>query len=125
MRLAEWEGFAPAATAVAALALLVVLPQEPTATLDNPAVHEAGQFALELEETGSKIGWDDSDSGLSGLVMPLKVFRSTDGTWCRHYIITVQNDATPTMVSRTACRQADGNWRAAAGPPAQVATLGQ
>lgn len=115
----------PVATAVVALTVLAVLPrQQPPTVLDgNPAVADAGQFALELEKPGSRVTWGDDATGVSGQLMPLKVFRNADGDWCRNYLVTVQgrNDE-PTTLMRTACRGADGSWLTVEGGDAQIAS---
>lgn len=121
MRMGNWEGLAPV-TAGIALLVLVFMPQKPmTVNLESPAIHDAGQIALEMQESGSQVNWDDSASGLSGMIMPLRVFRDERGHWCRHYIVTV--DDRPESISRTACRHADGQWRNVSGA-SQVADSG-
>lgn len=107
MQIGNWEGLAPV-TAAAALVLLAFLPDDPAiTTTEMTAVGNVGSYALELGETGSRMSWDAS--GVSGMVMPLGVFRSADGDWCRHYVVSVDDD--DTVLSRTACRQGDGQWR--------------
>ncbi len=111
MRIGNWNGLAPV-TAGAALLVLALLPQKPVEiSLDTPAIHEAGAIALEHEASGDAVAWDDDATGLSGRVVPLRVFRSDGGAWCRHYIVTVDEpDGAPAVISRTACRGADGHW---------------
>lgn len=124
MRMGNWEGLAPV-TAGIALLVLVFLPQKQmTINLESPAVHDAGQIALEMQESGSQVSWDDSNSGLSGVIMPLRVFRDERGHWCRHYILTVDGGDRPESISRTACRHADGQWRNITGTTSQVADSG-
>lgn len=116
----RWEGFVPVTTAVAALALLLVLPQDPEPEpIETAGVRDAGQFALEHGESGAAVIWDDGGSGLAGMLTPLKVFRNAEGEWCRHYVLRVDGAE---AVSRTACREADGQWRLQDAEPQVAAT---
>lgn len=116
MRFGNWESLATV-TAAAALVVLAVIPRgQPSANLDSEAVRHAGQAALELSTSGTPVSWDDHSSGLSGSIMPLRVFRSADGQWCRRYVITIKGDRAPTILNRTACRRLDGEWQTVAEP---------
>lgn len=127
MRFGNWDGVATmtAVVALMVLAVLAVLPQgKPALELGNDAVRQAGQAALELGNSGTLVTWDDSTSGLSGSVMPLRVFRNADGQWCRRFVITVGGSRDPTVWNRTACRRVDGEWQVLAEPGHQVADVG-
>ncbi len=104
------EGVVPVATAVAALALLPFLPHGPEPVMvDNPAIRDAGQFALEHEETGSRVAWRNGASGPSGTLTPLKVFRDADGQWRRDYVGRGPGAAGASR--HPACREPAAHWR--------------
>lgn len=124
MRLDNWDGVATV-TAGVALVVLALMPSEKEPfDLDAQVLHQAGQEALELSGSGTAVSWDDAGSGLSGSVMPLRVFRNAEGQWCRRFVITIEGDGNPVVLNRTACRRYDGEWRTVVEPAAQVADVG-
>ena len=124
MRFSNWGGVATL-TAAAALGVLAVMPRdEPALDLGSEAMREAGQAALELGNSGTPVSWDDSRNGLSGSIMPLRVFRNADGQWCRRLIITIGSSRDPAIFNRTACRHVDGEWQVLSEPGNQIADVG-
>lgn len=124
MRLGNWDGVATI-TAGVALVVLALMPREKEAfDLDAQVLRQAGHEALELSNSGTAVSWDDAGSGLSGSVMPLRVFRNAEGQWCRRFVITVEGAGSPVVLNRTACRRYDGEWRTVVEPVAQVADVG-
>lgn len=86
---------------------------------------QVGQSALELANSGTQVRWDDSASGASGSITPLRVFRTADGQWCRRFVLTVAGGRDPGVFNRIACRHADGEWQLQGDPSvAQVADVG-
>lgn len=124
MRLGNWDSVATVTAAVALLVLVALPRAQPAFELGNEAVRQAGQTALELGNSGTPVNWDDSVSGLSGSVMPLRVFRNAEGQWCRRFVITVGGRDDQTVLNRTACRRVDGEWQVLVEPGHQLADVG-
>lgn len=124
MRFGNWDGMATVTAGVALLVLALMPRERPPIDLDNEAVRQAGQVALELGNSGTAVSWDDNASGLSGSIMPLRVFRNAEGQWCRRFVITIEGSRNPTVLNRTACRRLDGEWQTLSDPGHQVADVG-
>jgi surface antigen len=70
--------------------------------------------ALEYGRTGSPVEWRSARSGTYGEVVPGAAYRVNTYD-CREYTHTIHTrDGAPEVARSTACRQADGSWRAIA-----------
>jgi len=120
MRLGEMEWLGPAA-AVAALAVLVVLPdRDEPRPASSSVLTGAWQAALEQEQNGqNRLVWHDDEAQVAGVVTPANVFMRNDGTWCRNYSLTVSAQSGERVTQHVACRTEAG-WRNVE-PAAQVA----
>lgn len=66
---------------------------------------------LETEPIGRSSRWINPDTGASYTVTPTRTYDHR-GTPCREYTIDATVRGRPDKVVGTACRQADGSWRA-------------
>lgn len=74
-------------------------------------LERASREALEFETTDRRVMWRDG-SGFQAAVTPARAFRNSDGQWCRS--VAVEMDpigAVGTIISRTGCLDAGGQWR--------------
>lgn len=78
---------------------------------DQIAAAQATNQALEHNPTGTPTAWRNPDTGHYGTVTPTRTFEQA-GTDCRAYEHTVYIDGRAETLQGTACRQADGTWRA-------------
>ena len=67
--------------------------------------------ALESVRTGVPSTWRNPDTGNQYTVLPTKTYDTSSGP-CREYTIDARVGGRPERVYGTACRQADGSWRA-------------
>jgi surface antigen len=67
--------------------------------------------ALESVRTGVPSTWRNPDSGNQYTVVPTRTYDTGTGP-CREYTIDARVGGKPEKVYGTACRQADGSWRA-------------
>ena len=85
-------------------------------SLDDNDRRQAGQAemaALEHGSSGVAQPWRNPDSGHYGMVVPGKPYKRASQD-CRDYSHTIYIDGKPQTMRGTACRNADGSWRAAA-----------
>lgn len=78
---------------------------------DQIAAAQATNRALEYSPTGTPTAWRNPDSGNYGTITPTRTYESA-GTDCRDYEHTVYIEGRAETLTGTACRQADGSWRA-------------
>lgn len=69
-------------------------------------------LALENVRTGVPSHWRNPDTGHAYTVVPRRTYETAGGP-CREYTIDAMVAGRPERVYGTACRQADGSWRAA------------
>lgn len=67
--------------------------------------------ALETVRSGVPSQWINPDSGHRYRVTPTRTFDGAGGP-CREYVVDALIGGRPEKVVGTACRQADGSWRA-------------
>ncbi|MES2934971.1 MAG: RT0821/Lpp0805 family surface protein [Pseudomonadota bacterium] len=67
--------------------------------------------ALETGQTGTPTHWRNPDTGNQYRVVPTRTYEKS-GTPCREYIVNGVVGGKPEEITGTACRQADGSWRA-------------
>lgn len=108
----------PASVAVLLLGL-AVLPGLWPAGNDDGALREARIEALERLPAGRAVTLETGH--LTAVIVPGSPYRGGQGLWCRHYSLTVAGDGQSDTSNHAACRLADGEWVAAAGPPPEVA----
>lgn len=68
--------------------------------------------ALESVPTGQTSTWNNPDTGNHYEVTPTRTYQSDAGAPCRDYTTEAIIDGRRELVKGTACRQADGTWRA-------------
>ncbi len=79
-------------------------------TMDEVDRSKAHQ-SLETAPTGQTTSWRNPDSGNSYAVTPTRTYNSS-GRPCREYSTDAWIDGRKETVTGTACRDADGNWKA-------------
>lgn len=67
--------------------------------------------AMERNPTGQASSWQNPDSGNTYSVTPTRTY-DNEGRPCRDYVSDAWIDGKQETVTGTACRQADGTWRA-------------
>jgi len=80
-------------------------------TMDKVDRQRANQ-SMENTPTGQTTSWRNPDSGNSYAVTPTRTYNS-GGRPCREYSTEAWIDGRKETVTGTACRDANGNWRAA------------
>lgn len=99
----------PAAPAVPAVSGVLSGPfGAPLSDADRQRAFDAQTQAL---ETGKRQSWR-GDQGLFGYVEPGAESSALTGGKCREYSHTLYQAGRPRTASGSACRQADGGWRA-------------
>ena len=78
---------------------------------DRLYAQQATYTALEQNPTGTASTWRNPDTGHYGAVTPTRTYR-TAARDCRDFEQTVVIDGQQQTVYGTACREADGTWRA-------------
>lgn len=68
--------------------------------------------SLERTPTGQTSTWQNPDSGNSYSVTPTNTYTNASGAPCRDYTTEGWIDGKREIIKGTACRQADGSWRA-------------
>jgi surface antigen len=66
---------------------------------------------LETVRTGVSTSWQNPDTGNSYTVTPTRTYETASGP-CREYSIDGQIGGKAEQITGTACRQADGSWKA-------------
>lgn len=67
--------------------------------------------ALEVSRTGEPVSWRNPDTGHEYTVVPTRTYKSAEGP-CREYTVDTVIGGRAEKVYGTACRQADGSWKA-------------
>jgi surface antigen len=81
--------------------------------VDQMSMKQAEQEA-HAAPIGSKIVWNNPDTGNSGSVTPLREGNnSKTGNYCREYNTTLIINGRHQRAYGTACRQPDGSWKVA------------
>jgi len=68
--------------------------------------------ALENNKNNQATRWRNPNTGDSYSVKPTKTYYKNNGTPCREYYFTANIGGKPKQIYGTACRQADGSWKA-------------
>ncbi len=77
---------------------------------DRLAHEQSYNKALETQTSGTKVTWNNPDSGNSGSITPLKTYETAAGP-CREFTQEVTIGGQTETAYGTACRQADGSWK--------------
>lgn len=78
--------------------------------LATAAIHDA----LVFNASRATLAWVNQASGNSGSVTPLRTYRTRAGFYCRDFRVTLASSRYgDTSALRTACRDRDGQWKAA------------
>jgi surface antigen len=77
---------------------------------DRRRASEAAQRALETAPSGTRVAWNNPDSGNSGTVTPTRTYQTESGSYCRELEQSVIVGGEQHTSHNTACRQPDGNW---------------
>lgn len=91
-----------------------MLGNEIGASLDRADIayyNKTQQNALELVSDNVPSRWVNPDSGNSGVVTPVKTYKTPAGNYCREFTQTIQIGNKQEEGYGTACRQPDGSWK--------------
>jgi surface antigen len=77
---------------------------------DRRYASQTAQEALEYAPAGSRVSWQNPDSGHFGTVTPTRTYQTAHG-YCREYQQWVTIGGVERSSYGTACRQPDGSWR--------------
>lgn len=78
--------------------------------LDKRSMAEAEYDSLTHGEAGSETLWNNSESGNSGEVKPIRTFLSATGEICRDYMAKVTVEGETVERQLRACQNAKGDW---------------
>ena len=70
------------------------------------------QAALNTAETGQPVAWTNPDTKSQYEVTPTSTYKDESGQDCRDYTTVGIIDGKRETIEGTACRQADGTWKA-------------
>ncbi|WP_428686483.1 RT0821/Lpp0805 family surface protein [Roseibium sp.] len=102
-----------------------VTPREATATASVPSTAQLNysdkslassnlQAALEKSLSGRSLRWKNPASGVSGMVTPLKTWKTVQGTYCRSYNEKIKLASGELLDRRgVACRSSEAIWKSA------------
>ena len=96
----------------------------PLLEVEQQAMNDTLQYALEYNKTNQGSDWVNPDSGRSGVVVPVRTFVNTQNQPCREFTTTVTINGEQQQGYGTACRQSNGSWHVVSdGPPGRVAIV--
>ncbi len=78
---------------------------------DKRMAAAAEQKALETAPSGTRVAWQNPDTGHSGTVTPIRTYQTSSGQYCREYQTDVTVGGKSEKAYGTACRQPDGSWK--------------
>lgn len=78
---------------------------------DQQYMGNTTQRALEYENSGDSIAWNNPDSGHHGTVTPQPAYQNGSGQYCREFQQTITIGGKREQAYGTACRQPDGTWK--------------
>lgn len=80
-------------------------------TADRQLIAATLSRALEKQLSGVSVEWSNPDSGSSGVVTPVRTFRSNGGQWCREFTQVSMVDGQAVTMRGVACREDGGVWK--------------
>lgn len=115
----------PAAAAAAVLfvgfaAFNQLIDSRVEAALDQMRVERASDIALltsamqevlETRESGVKVSFRNTATGLSVTMIPRRTWKSASGHWCREFVESIGNAPIEKSAVTTACRSSNGLWK--------------
>jgi len=78
---------------------------------DAAYANQTAQRALENNQPGQAMPWNNPQSGNSGTITPQAPYQTADGTYCREFQQTIVVGGQSQNAYGKACRQADGSWK--------------
>ena len=74
----------------------------------------ARQKALETSVSGKSVSWSNPKTGMGGLAVPVKTWKTAEGVYCRSYNEKIWNsNGQRQSRTATACRDRDKIWKRA------------
>lgn len=92
------------------------------AEMEQRAMSDTFQYALENNPTDQAADWLNPDTEHAGAVVPVRTFTNAQGQPCREFITTIIVGGEQQQGYGTACRQPDGTWQIVNDEPAPQAT---
>lgn len=77
---------------------------------DWTLLRERTSIAMERAVDGDHRSWTNAETGLSGMVRPMRTYQRADGVTCRDFRLTLAGPADISSTNGMACRHADGTW---------------
>ena len=91
-----------------------VAPSTPLYTFltdeDVEKANHALQYSLESLPSSQNQSWTNVNSSNSGMITPLRTYKSIAGYYCRDYRELIQISERQQVYFDTACRSKDGKW---------------
>lgn len=78
---------------------------------DQAYYDNALSAALEDHVSGETVAWINPDTGASGLITPVRTFKSATDDWCREFNTVASQDDASEIQNGIACRTGDGVWQ--------------
>jgi len=89
---------------------LFAAEETPLTGVEQQAMADTFQYALENNPTSQTSDWVNPDTQRSGTVVPVKTFENAQGQPCREFVTTIIIADKEEQGYGTACRQPDGSW---------------
>lgn len=93
------------------------------ATMEQQAMSDTFQYALENNPSNQAADWVNPDSDRAGAVVPVRTFSDAQGRPCREFITTISIGGQQQQGYGTACRQPDGTWQIVSDRPPATTTV--
>lgn len=77
---------------------------------DIQKADHALQYSLESLPSAEQQQWENLSSGNSGVIIPLRTYKSVRGYYCRDYREQIQVSRQQAVYLDTACRSKNGRW---------------
>lgn len=83
---------------------------EPLGTEDVRRAKAAMTTALDPQGSGTKVAWDNPDSGAKGTFVPVGKAYPENERVCRAFLAEIDAKTSEKSMQGTACADKDGNW---------------
>ena len=89
------------------------VPARLEAALGSIELAKTETFAKALEQlkSGEMANWQDTQTGWSGVITPLRTYKAKNDRWCREYRTIDQLGKTTSVRLGVACRNSEGMWQ--------------
>ncbi|MBF0268508.1 MAG: hypothetical protein HQL44_07940 [Alphaproteobacteria bacterium] len=109
---AGWSRVVYAALGAAAGAYVGAQAGAMLSQMDMRKAENTANQAFASLPNGQAAGWNNDETGNSGVFMPTNTYMMSDGTLCRDFQASVATPRNSGTTQGTACRMQDGSWAA-------------